>query len=67
MAVFQWILGELNVKENAPRWAGLVVAGFSGWLAQSGVDITSEQKIALAVVVAGVITTAVQKLATLPR
>lgn len=67
MDVFRWFLSQLNVTENAPRWAGLAVASFAAWLAQSGVDLDGEVKAALVLVVTVVITTAVQKLATLPR
>lgn len=65
--LFTWLIAQLRVTENAPRWAGLVVASFTAWLAQSGVDLDGEVKAALVLVVTVAITTAVQKLATLPR
>lgn len=68
MSVITWFLGELNVKENAPRWAGLAVAAFTGWLTSTGVvDLDAEAQASLIVVVTVVITTVVQKIATLPR
>ena len=67
MDVFRWFLSQLKVTENAPRWAGIAVASFTAWLAQSGVELDGEVKAALVLIVTVVITTAVQKLATLPR
>ena len=67
MDVFRWFVSQLKVTENAPRWAGIAVASFTAWLAQSGVELDGEVKAALVLIVTVVITTAVQKLATLPR
>ena len=67
MDVVRWFVSQLKVTENAPRWAGIAVASFTAWLAQSGVELDGEVKAALVLIVTVVITTAVQKLATLPR
>lgn len=67
MPAIQWLLGQLNVKANAPRWAGIAVAAFASWLATVDIALTGKQTAALSIVVAGIITTVVQKLATWPR
>lgn len=67
MDLIRWVLSQLDIKANAPRWAGLAVASFTAWLTSAGVDLDSEAQAALVVVVTVVITTAVQKLATWPR
>lgn len=67
MDVLRWILSQIKVTENAPRWAGLAVASFAAWLAGAGVDLDGEVKAALVLIVTVAITTAVQKLATWPR
>lgn len=67
MDVFRWFVSQIKVTENAPRWAGLAVAAFTAWLTGAGIDLDPEVQAALVLVVTVVITTAVQKLATLPR
>lgn len=65
--IIDWVIAQLRVADNAPRWAGIAVASFAAWLAGAGVDLDGEVKAALVLVVTVVITTAVQKLATVPR
>lgn len=67
MTVITWVLDQLNVKTNAPRWAGIAVAAFTGWLAAADVDLDASVQAALVLVVTVFITTVVQKVATLAR
>lgn len=62
-----WLVSELKPAQNAPRWAALAVAALTAWLAGAGIEVSGEVQAALVVLVAGLIGTVVQKLATLPR
>lgn len=67
MHLVQWAAAQLNVKANAPRWAGLAVAALVSWLASGGIDLPGEVQAGLIVTATFAITTVVQKLATWPR
>jgi hypothetical protein len=61
------ILTELNIKENAPRWAGLVVAWVTAWAASQGFDVPGWVQVAAVSIFTIVITTVVQKVFTDPK
>ena len=67
MTAIRWVLTQLDIKANAPRWAGLAVASITAWLTSAGVNLDGETQAALVLIVTVAITTAVQKLATWPR
>lgn len=67
MSILRAVLDQLRPAQNAPRWGAAVASLVASWLAQVGWDLSPEASAALAVLVASVIGTAVQKLATLPR